>query len=137
MTFRTTITVAVTALIAALAACLILIQILTFHAAAREAASAYMDADSANALSRREARLSELASLVRVLSTNPFLADSDERSEVDGAAELSRRRWTKSRSRIASMSATTMAIGRKCVALAIWTRRSGGGCGHRSTPSTT
>ena len=55
MTFRTTITVAVMAFITALAACLILIQALTFHAAARDAASAYMDATSANALSRLEA----------------------------------------------------------------------------------
>jgi adenylate cyclase len=74
--------------ITALAACLILIQALTFHAAAREAASAYMDAASANALGRLEARVSELASLVRVLSKNPFLADSDDRSEVGGAVGL-------------------------------------------------
>jgi adenylate cyclase len=88
MTFRTTITVAVMAFITALAACLILIQAVTFHAAARDAASAYMDATSANALSRLGARVSELSSLIRVLSKNPFLTDSDDRSEVDGAAEL-------------------------------------------------
>ena len=88
MTFRTTITLAVMAFISALAACLILIQILTLHAAARAAASAYMDAASANALSRLEAQLSELATLVRVLSTSPFLADSDDRSEVGGAVGL-------------------------------------------------
>jgi adenylate cyclase len=34
------------------------------------------------------ARVSELSSLIHVLSRNPFLTDSDDRSEVDGAAEL-------------------------------------------------
>jgi adenylate cyclase len=88
LTFRIAITAAVLAFVTALAVCLILIQILTFHAAAREAASAYMDAASANSLSRLEAQLSELASLVRVLSENPFLADSDDRSESGGAVGL-------------------------------------------------
>lgn len=85
LTFRTTITLAVTAFIAALAACLIVVEILIFHAAARDAASASMNAASANTLGRLEVQLSGLASLVRVLSTNPFLADSDDRSEIDGA----------------------------------------------------
>src|SRR4051812_30299532 len=88
MTFRTTITMAVMAFITALGVCLIVIQILTLRAAAGEAASAYMDAASAHALSRLEAELSSLSSLLRVLSTNPFLADSDDRSEVDGAVGL-------------------------------------------------
>ncbi len=82
MTFRTTITLAVLAFITALAACLIVIQILTFRAAAEAAASASMDAASANALGRLEAELSEVGSLIRVLSTGPFLAESDDRSEV-------------------------------------------------------
>src|SRR5204863_9521475 len=47
-----------------------------------------MDAASANTLSRLEAEVSELSSLVRVLSSNPFLTDSDDRSEVDGAIGL-------------------------------------------------
>jgi adenylate cyclase len=85
LTFRIAITVAVMAFITALTACLILIQIATFHAAAREAASAAMEAASANTLSRLEAQISELNAVVRVLSTNPSLADSDDRSEVDGA----------------------------------------------------
>jgi adenylate cyclase len=85
LTFRIAITAAVMAFITALTACLILIQIATFHAAAREAASAAMDAASANTLNRLEAQVSELSSVVRVLSTNPSLADSDDRSEVDGA----------------------------------------------------
>jgi adenylate cyclase len=85
LTFRIAITAAVMAFITALTACLIIIQIATFHVAAREAASAAMDAASANTLSRLEAQVSELSSIVRVLSTNPSLADSDDRSEVDGA----------------------------------------------------
>jgi hypothetical protein len=54
----------------ALTACLIFIQIATFRAAARAAASAAMDAASANTLSRLEAEVSELSTLVRVLSSN-------------------------------------------------------------------
>lgn len=85
LTFRIAITAAVMAFITALTACLILIQIATFHAAARAAASAAMDAASANTLNRLEAQESELSAIIRVLSTNPSLADSDDRSEVDGA----------------------------------------------------
>ena len=44
-----------------------------------------MDAASANTLSRLEAEVSELSTVVRMLSSNPVLADSDDRSEVDGA----------------------------------------------------
>jgi adenylate cyclase len=88
LTFRIAITAAVMAFVTALTACLIFIQIATFHAAARAAASAAMDAASANTLSRLEAEVSELSTLVRVLSTNPSLADSDDRSEVDGAIGL-------------------------------------------------
>jgi adenylate cyclase len=47
-----------------------------------------MDAASANALSRLEADVSELSSLVRVLAANPSLADSDNRSETDSAIVL-------------------------------------------------
>src|SRR5499427_5819920 len=88
MTFRTIITLAVMTFITALTACLIFIQIATFHAAARAAASAAMDAASANTLSRLAGEISELSTLVRVLSSNPSLADSDDRSEVDGAISL-------------------------------------------------
>jgi hypothetical protein len=88
LTFRIAITAAVMAFVTALTACLIFIQIATFHSAARAAASAAMDAASANTLSRLEAEVSELSTLVRVLSTNPSLADSDDRSEVDGAIGL-------------------------------------------------
>jgi adenylate cyclase len=69
LTFRITITAAVMAFITALAACLIFIQIETFHAAASAAASAAMDAASANTLSRLEVEVSKLSSLVRVLSS--------------------------------------------------------------------
>jgi adenylate cyclase len=88
MTFRIAITASVMAFITALTGCLLFIQIATFHAAARAAASAAMDAASASTLSRLEAEVSELSSLVRVLSTNPSLTDSDDRSEVDGAIGL-------------------------------------------------
>ena len=88
LTFRIAITAAVMVFITALTACLILIQVATFHAAARAAASAAMDAASANTLSRLEAEVSELNTLVRVLSSNPGLANSDDRSEVDGAIVL-------------------------------------------------
>ncbi len=88
LTFRIAITAAVMAFVTALTACLIFIQLATYHAAARAAASAAMDAASANTLSRLEAEVSELSTLVRVLSTNPSLADSDDRSEVDGAIGL-------------------------------------------------
>jgi adenylate cyclase len=88
LTFRIAITAAVMAFITALTACLLFIQVATFHAAARAAASAAMDAASANTLSRLEAEVSELTTLVRVLSSNPALADSDDRSEVDDAIVL-------------------------------------------------
>ena len=84
LTFRLAITAAVMAFIVALGACLIFIQIATFHAAAKAAASAAMDAASANTISRLDADVSELSSLVRVLSTNPSLADTDQRGRPTG-----------------------------------------------------
>src|SRR6516164_2883207 len=88
LTFRIAITAAVMAFITALTACLIFIQLATFHAAARAAASAAMDAASANTLGHLEAEVSELNTVVRVLSSTPSLADSDDRSEVGGAVGL-------------------------------------------------
>src|SRR5215469_5539995 len=88
LTFRIAITTAVIAFIVALTACLVFIQLETFHAAARAAASAAMDAASANTLSRLEGDISELNSVVRVLSSNPSLTNSDDRSEADGAIAL-------------------------------------------------
>ena len=88
LTFRVAITAAVLAIITALTASLTFIQLETFHAAARAAASATMDAASANTLSRLGGDISELSSVVRVLSSNPSLTDSDDRSETDGAIAL-------------------------------------------------
>lgn len=88
LTFRIAITAAVMAFVAALTACLIFIQIATFHAAATAAASAAMDAASANTLSRLEADVAQLSTLVRALSASPSLTDSDDRSEADGAVGL-------------------------------------------------
>jgi adenylate cyclase len=88
LTFRVAITTAVIAFIVALTACLVFIQLDTFHAVARAAASAAMDAASANTLSRLETEVSELSSVVDVLSSNPSLADSDDRSEEDSAIVL-------------------------------------------------
>jgi adenylate cyclase len=88
VTFRIALTAAVMTFIIVLAACLILIQIATFRASARAAASAALDAASANTLSRLETDVTELSSLLRVLSTNPSLTDTDDRSEVDGAIAM-------------------------------------------------
>ena len=88
LTFRIAITTAVLAFITALAVCLIFIQVAGFHAAARAAASSAMDAASANTLSRLELQLNELSTIVRMLSTDPTVADSDDRSEVDAAIPL-------------------------------------------------
>jgi adenylate cyclase len=49
-----------------------------------------MDAASANTLSRLEAEVSALSTVVRVLSTDPSIADSNDRSEDDGAIALFR-----------------------------------------------
>jgi adenylate cyclase len=88
LTFRTTITLAVMAFITSLALCLIFIQYLAMRAATREAAGAYMDATTASAVNTLRAQLAQIGGLVRVLATSPFLADSDDRSEVDGAVGL-------------------------------------------------
>ena len=88
LTFRIAITAAVLAFVTALTVCLILIQIATFHAAARATASGAMDAASGNTLSRLKADMAELSTVVRVLSASPFLSDSEDMSETDGAVGL-------------------------------------------------
>jgi adenylate cyclase len=88
LTFRVAITTAVIAFIIVLTASLVFTELKTFHAVARAAASAAMDAASTNTLSRLEAELSGLSSIVEVLSSNPSLADSDDRSEDDSAIVL-------------------------------------------------
>ena len=88
VTFRVTITFAVLTFITALAICLIIVQGLTLHAAAKDAASASMDTAAAATESRLQSQLEILTALVQVLSRSPFLADSDDRSEVGGAVDL-------------------------------------------------
>jgi adenylate cyclase len=88
LTFRTTVTLAVMALITSLALCLILVQYLALRAATQEAASAYMDATTTTTVDALRAELVEIGGIVRVLATNPFLADSDDRSEIGGAVDL-------------------------------------------------
>ena len=88
LTFRIAITAAVMAFISTLAACLTFIQIETNHAVATAAASAAMNAASANTLSRIEAEVAALSSLLGVLSSNPSLADSADKSEVDDSIVL-------------------------------------------------
>ena len=80
--FRTTITLAVMAFVAALAALLILIQTGTFNLTTEQAASAYMDAASEKSFGRLQSQVAEIVTLVRVLSASPNLADSDQRSET-------------------------------------------------------
>jgi adenylate cyclase len=88
LTFRTSITFAVMVFITALAGLLIFIQFWTFHIATKEGASARMDAASAETLGRLRNEISEIASVVRVLSSSSSIADSDERSEVGRAIPL-------------------------------------------------
>ena len=88
LTFRTTITLAVLALSTSLAVCLIFLQFLAMRAATEEAAGAYMDATTAATVEMLQAQLAAIGGMIRVLATNPFLADSDDRSEVGGAVDL-------------------------------------------------
>jgi adenylate cyclase len=87
-TFRTSITFAVMAFIIALAGMLIFIQFWTFRLAAKEVASARMDAAGAETLGRLRNEISEVTSIVDVLSSSSSVADSDERSEVGRAIPL-------------------------------------------------
>src|SRR5262245_13498053 len=88
LTFRTTITLAVLALSTALALCLIILQLLAMRAATEEAAGAYMDATTGTTVEALQGQLAAIGGMIRVLATNPFLADSDDRSEVGGAVGL-------------------------------------------------
>src|SRR5260370_26611689 len=81
-TFRTSITFAVMAFIAALAAPLIAIQVPALHWATLEAASAYMDATSSKAFGRLQPVITAIASLGHVLATSSSAADSNERTET-------------------------------------------------------
>jgi adenylate cyclase len=86
--FRTTITCAVMAFIVALAALLILIQTRTFNLTTEQAAASSMDAASAKSFGRLQSQISEIVTLVRVLSASPNLADSDQRTETDRGISL-------------------------------------------------
>ena len=86
--FRIAITVAVLGLLTTLALCLIVVQNLAFHAAVKSAADAHMDAASAAAEGQLRSQIETLSTLVRVLAYDPFLADSDQRSETGGAIAL-------------------------------------------------
>jgi adenylate cyclase len=87
-TFRTSITSAVMAFIIALASLLIAIQVRTLSLAAREAASAYMDATSAKAAGVLRTEIGTIASLVNVLAASSSVADSNERTTVGPAIPL-------------------------------------------------
>ena len=88
LTFRTSITFAVMAFIVALATLLIAIQVHALRWAAREAATAYMEATSTKALGRLQAEMATIASLVKVLATSSSVADSNERTETGRAIPL-------------------------------------------------
>jgi adenylate cyclase len=81
-TFRTSITFTIAAFVFALAGLLIFIQSQILRIATEDSASAYMDAASTKAFGRLQGQVSEIASLVGVLSTSSSLADSDERTET-------------------------------------------------------
>jgi len=76
------------AFIVALAALLILIQTRTFNLTTEQAASSYMDAASSKSFGRLQSQISEIITLVRVLSSSPNLADSDDRTETDRGIPL-------------------------------------------------
>ena len=76
------------AFVVALAACLLAIQIATFHRAAQAAAAAAIDAASASTLKRLETDVAQLDSVVRVLASDASLADSEDRSDNDDAIAL-------------------------------------------------
>src|SRR3954447_20524315 len=86
--FRIALSIAFLGLLTTLALCLIIVQNLTFHEAIRVAAAAQMDAVSAASQGQLKSQIETLSTLVRVLSYDPFLADSDQRSEVGGAIGL-------------------------------------------------
>ncbi len=88
LTFRTSITLALTAFIVALGTLLAVIQTGALRSATRDAASAYMDAASTKAFGRLRAEAAAIASLVHVLATSSSIADSNERTESGRAIPL-------------------------------------------------
>jgi adenylate cyclase len=81
-TFRTSITLAISAFVFALAALLISINAEIFRVAAENTASADMEAASATTLGRLEGEVSEIDSIVGVLATSSSLTDSSMRTEI-------------------------------------------------------
>jgi adenylate cyclase len=88
LTFRTSITLALTAFVVALGTLLTVIQTRALRLATQDAASAYMDAASAKAFGRLRAEVTAIASLVHVLATSSSIADSNERTESGRAIPL-------------------------------------------------
>src|SRR3954470_10187223 len=86
--FRIATTLAVFGLLTTLAICLIVVQYLTFREAVKLAATAHMDAASVTSQGQLKSQIETLSTLIRVLAYDPFLADSDRRSEVGGAVGL-------------------------------------------------
>src|SRR5690349_2664466 len=86
--FRIALSIAVLGLLTTLALCLIIVQNLAFHEAIRSTVAAQMDAVSAASQGKLKTQIETLSTLVRVLSYDPFLADSDQRSETGGAVGL-------------------------------------------------
>src|SRR3954469_4893114 len=86
--FRIALSIAVLGLLTTLAFCLIIVQNLIFHEAIRISVAAYMDSVSAASQAQLKSQIGTLNTLIRVLSYDPFLADSDQRSESGGAVGL-------------------------------------------------
>ena len=90
-TFRTSITFAVMTFVTALAGLLIFIQFWTFRLAAGEAASARMNAASAETLGHLRKEIAEVTSIVDVLSTSSSVSFV-RRSTLSHGSSSSRRR---------------------------------------------
>ena len=88
LTFRTSITLALTAFVVALGTLLTVIQTRALRLATQDAASAYMDATSTKAFGRLQTEVTAIASLVHVLATSSSIADSNERTESGRAIPL-------------------------------------------------
>jgi adenylate cyclase len=88
LTFRTSITLALTAFVVALGTLLTVIQTRALRSATQDAASAYMEATSTKAFGRLKTEVTAIASLVHVLATSSSIADSNERTESGRAIPL-------------------------------------------------
>src|SRR3954452_5441205 len=86
--FRIALSIAVIGLLMTLALCLIIVQTVTLREAKRIAAAAHMDAVSAASQGQLLSQIKTIGTLVRVISHDPLLADSDQRSETGGAVGL-------------------------------------------------